>query len=419
MAAAALTSPEDEASRLTESNDNLLDIPERYQEVALTRADGGAIEDEPWFHGVLPRDESQRLLTSDGDYLVRVTFNRTTGEKQYVLSVMWTSQHKHLIIQKAPQSGWHFEGDSFPTIQHLIKHYRKTGQKVTRKSGAVIRTAISRPEWQLCNDDVTLEIQIGSGQFGEVFRGLLKSKNLCVAVKTCRDSLSEEMKKKFLQEAHILQQYSHPNIVRFIGIASQKHPVMIVMEYVSGGSLLAYLRKRGSKLKLKTLLRMCIDAAAGMKYLEQKQCLHRDLAARNCLVNDDQIVKISDFGMSREQEQYVVSASHTQIPIKWTAPEAITFGIYTSASDVWSFGILVWEVFSLGSLPYPGLTNLQARDKVDEGYRMPPPEGVPDSIYSLMLQCWQHEPRERPNFQDIHFQLTTVHDNLSQPQQQQ
>jgi len=152
---------------------------------------------------------------------------------------------------------------------------------------------------------------------------------------------------------------------------------------------------------------MCLDAAAGMQYLESKNCIHRDLAARNCLVGEKNTVKISDFGMSREEEEYTVSDGLKQIPIKWTAPEALNYGKYTSLCDVWSFGVLCWEIFSKGGTPYQGMTNTKAREMLDSGYRMPAPEGTPDEMYNLMLKCWNYEAESRPHFEEIHGKIET------------
>ncbi|KAL1132441.1 hypothetical protein AAG570_010396 [Ranatra chinensis] len=239
------------------------------------------------------------------------------------------------------------------------------------------------------------------GNFGDVYKGRLRATDQEVAVKMCRVTVAEEHKRKFLQEGRILKQYDHPNIVKLIGICVQKQPIMIVMEIVVGGSLLTYLRNNATTLTTKQMLKMCRDAAAGMSYLESKNCIHRDLAARNCLVGEDTIVKISDFGMSREEEEYIVSDGMKQIPIKWTAPEALNFGKYTSLCDVWSYGVLCWEIFAKGGTPYPGLTNSQARENIDAGYRMPPADGTPDVLYRLMLRCWDYQPENRPHFNQI------------------
>lgn len=357
------------------------------------------LEEELWFHGVLPREEVVRLLQNDGDFLVRETTRN--DEKQTVLSVMWGSP-KHFIVQLSPEGLFRFEGPAFETIQELILHQFQSGASVTSRSGAILRTPVLREKWELNNDDVELVEKIGRGNFGDVYKARLQPSNLAVAVKTCKVTLPDEQKKKFLQEGRILKQYEHPNIVRFIGICVQKQPIMIVMELVPGGSLLNYLRTNADKLSTKALLGMCQDAASGMEYLESKNCIHRDLAARNCLVGDTHIVKISDFGMSREEEEYIVSDGLKQIPIKWTAPEALNYGKYTSLCDIWSYGVLVWEIFSKGGTPYQGMTNTRARELIDSGYRMPAPEGTPDEVYQLMLRCWQYDPEDRPHFAEIH-----------------
>ncbi|XP_021919830.1 tyrosine-protein kinase Fer isoform X3 [Zootermopsis nevadensis] len=362
--------------------------------------------DEEWFHGVLPREEVVRLLTHEGDFLVRETTRN--DECQTVLSVCWGG-HKHFIVQTTAEGHFRFEGPAFPTIQELILHQYQSGLPVTGRSGAVLRKPILRERWELNNDDVVLLDKIGRGNFGDVYKAHLKTGKKEVAVKTCRMTLPDEHKKKFLQEGRILKQYDHPNIVKLIGICVQKQPIMIVMELVPGGSLLTFLRNHAGSLTQKQLLGMCRDAAAGMRYLESKNCIHRDLAARNCLVGYENIVKISDFGMSREEEEYIVSDGMKQIPIKWTAPEALNFGKYTSLCDVWSYGVLAWEIFSHGGTPYSGLSNSKAREKIDTGYRMPAPEGTPDEMYRLMLRCWEYEPENRPHFDQIFLVVDTLY----------
>ncbi|EAT33226.1 AAEL014512-PA, partial [Aedes aegypti] len=381
--------------------DNLLENSLSFfnQELFMTLSTNRPLYEEEWFHGVLPREEVVRLLRNEGDFLVRETTRN--DESQTVLSVCWNG-HKHFIVQTTAEGHYRFEGPAFPSIQELILHQYQSELPVTGRSGAVLRKPVLRERWELSNDDVILLDKIGRGNFGDVYKAKLKStKNTLVAVKTCRMTLPEEQKRKFLQEGRILKQYDHPNIVKLIGICVQKQPIMIVMELVSGGSLLMFLRKNAATMTQKQLMAMCRDAAAGMRYLESKNCIHRDLAARNCLIGNENIVKISDFGMSREEEEYIVSGGMKQIPIKWTAPEALNFGKYTSLCDVWSYGILVWEIFSRGDTPYSGLSNSRARERIDEGYRMPAPENTPPEMYRLMLKCWSYEPENRPHFDEI------------------
>ncbi|XP_068155772.1 tyrosine-protein kinase Fer isoform X2 [Drosophila tropicalis] len=367
--------------------------------LSLSLSTNRPLYEEEWFHGVLPREEVVRLLNNDGDFLVRETIRNE--ESQIVLSVCWNG-HKHFIVQTTGDGHFRFEGPPFPSIQELIMHQYHSELPVTVKSGAILRRPVCRERWELSNDDVVLLERIGRGNFGDVYKAKLKSTKQDVAVKTCRMTLPDEQKRKFLQEGRILKQYDHPNIVKLIGICVQKQPIMIVMELVLGGSLLTYLRKNSNALSTRQQMGMCRDAAAGMRYLESKNCIHRDLAARNCLVDLEHSVKISDFGMSREEEEYIVSDGMKQIPVKWTAPEALNFGKYTSLCDVWSYGILMWEIFSKGDTPYSGMSNSRARERIDTGYRMPTPENTPPEMYRLMLKCWAADAESRPHFDEIY-----------------
>ncbi|NXR28492.1 FES kinase, partial [Cinclus mexicanus] len=358
-----------------------------------------------WYHGAIPRSEVQELLTCSGDFLVR----ESQGKQEYVLSVLWDGQPRHFIIQTVNDM-FRLEGDSFPTIPLLIQHLLQSQQPITRKSGIVLARAVPKDKWVLNHEDVLLGERIGRGNFGEVFSGRLRADNTPVAVKSCRETLPPDLKAKFLQEARILKQYRHPNIVRLIGVCTQKQPIYIVMELVQGGDFLTFLRSEGPHLRVKELVKMTENAAAGMEYLESKHCIHRDLAARNCLVTERNTLKISDFGMSREEEDgiYASTGGMKQIPVKWTAPEALNYGRYSSESDVWSFGILLWEAFSLGAVPYANLSNQQTREAVEHGVRLDPPEQCPEEVYQLMQRCWEYDPHKRPSFSTIHQNLIAI-----------
>ncbi|XP_037656885.1 tyrosine-protein kinase Fer isoform X1 [Choloepus didactylus] len=363
------------------------------------------LAEQDWYHGAIPRIEAQDLLKQQGDFLVRESHGKP-GE--YVLSVYSDGQRRHFIIQFADNL-YRFEGTGFSNIPQLIDHHYTTKQVITKKSGVVLLNPIAKDKkWILNHEDVTLGELLGKGNFGEVYKGTLKDK-AAVAVKTCKEDLPQELKIKFLQEAKILKQYDHPNIVKLIGVCTQRQPIYIIMELIPGGDFLSFLRKKKDELKLKQLVKFSLDAASGMAYLESKNCIHRDLAARNCLVAENNVLKISDFGMSRQEDGGVYSSSGLkQIPIKWTAPEALNYGRYSSESDVWSFGILLWETFSLGVCPYPGMTNQQAREQVERGYRMSAPQHCPEDIFKIMLKCWDYKPENRPKFGELQKELAAI-----------
>ncbi|XP_078009213.1 tyrosine-protein kinase Fer isoform X3 [Phascolarctos cinereus] len=340
----------------------------------------------------------------------------TSMERKEKLSKFESLRHSIAGMIRSPKSMlgsssnlYRFEGTGFTNIPQLIDYHYTTKQVITKKSGVVLLNPVVKDKkWVLSHEDVTLGELLGKGNFGEVYKGTLKDKT-AVAVKTCKEDLPQELKIKFLQEAKILKQYDHPNIVKLIGVCTQRQPIYIIMELIPGGDFLSFLRKKKDELKPKQLVKFSLDAASGMAYLESKNCIHRDLAARNCLVGENNILKISDFGMSRQEDGGIYSSSGLkQIPIKWTAPEALNYGRYSSESDAWSFGILLWETFSLGVCPYPGMTNQHAREQVEQGYRMSAPHKCPEEIYKIMLKCWDYKPENRPKFSELQKELAAI-----------
>ncbi|PRP79204.1 tyrosine-protein kinase Fer [Planoprotostelium fungivorum] len=247
--------------------------------------------------------------------------------------------------------------------------------------------------------------KIGAGYFGEVFKGTWEGTP--VALKSTKNSSANRKSQdlRWKEEIALLQKLNHPNIVRLLGVyrPDEQHLYM-VLEYVCGGSLDMYLYHNFGELGDNALLRMVFDVAKGMTYLQTMGVLHRDLAARNLLIDGGGVVKISDFGMSRENGIY---NQHTKVlPFKWCAPEVIERGINTHKSDVWSFAVTTWEIYSQGHSPYPGMSNSDVLREVIQGdYRLPRPLRCPERVYDILLACWKREPGERMNFVGIYNAL--------------
>ncbi|XP_055007825.1 ephrin type-A receptor 4b isoform X2 [Boleophthalmus pectinirostris] len=262
--------------------------------------------------------------------------------------------------------------------------------------------------------NIRIERVIGAGEFGEVCSGRLRvqgKREIYVAIKSLKAGYSDKQRRDFLSEASIMGQFDHPNIIRLEGVVTKCKPVMIITEFMENGSLDTFLKKHDGQFTVIQLVGMLRGIASGMKYLSDMSYVHRDLAARNILVNSNLVCKVSDFGLSRVLEDDPEAAYTTRggkIPIRWTAPEAIAYRKFTSASDVWSYGIVMWEVLSYGERPYWEMSNQDVIKAIDEGYRLPAPMDCPVVLHQLMLDCWEKGRSERPKF----GQIVTILDKL-------
>ncbi|KHJ40862.1 MAM domain protein [Trichuris suis] len=274
---------------------------------------------------------------------------------------------------------------------------------------------------------VILTRALGQGAFGEVFEGTLIGlcpdiDGLPVAVKTLPEYASEQAQMDFHMEAVIMSKFQHRNIVQFHGVCFEKMPRFIVLELLAGGDLKTFLREsrpkegKPSDLEMFDLLQIALDVARGCKYLEENHFIHRDIAARNCLLttkSKSRVVKIADFGMARDiyRADYYRKGGKAMLPVKWMPPEAFLDGIFTSKTDVWSYGVLLWEIFSLGYMPYPGRGNQEVMQLVTAGGRLECPTGCPIKIYQVMTHCWNTISESRPNFDAIISRLEScMHD---------
>uniref|UniRef100_A0A8B9VDT2 Protein tyrosine kinase 2 n=1 Tax=Anas zonorhyncha TaxID=75864 RepID=A0A8B9VDT2_9AVES len=266
-------------------------------------------------------------------------------------------------------------------------------------------------DYEIQRERIELGRCIGEGQFGDVHQGVYMSPEnpaMAVAIKTCKNCTSDSVREKFLQEALTMRQFDHPNIVKLIGVITE-NPVWIIMELCTLGELRSFLQVRKYSLDLASLILYAYQLSMALAYLESKRFVHRDIAARNVLVSATDCVKLGDFGLSRYMEDSTYyKASKGKLPIKWMAPESINFRRFTSASDVWMFGVCMWEILMHGVKPFQGVKNNDVIGRIENGERLPMPPNCPPTLYSLMTKCWAYDPSRRPRFTELKAQLSTI-----------
>uniref|UniRef100_A0A673G7V2 Focal adhesion kinase 1 n=1 Tax=Sinocyclocheilus rhinocerous TaxID=307959 RepID=A0A673G7V2_9TELE len=282
-------------------------------------------------------------------------------------------------------------------------------------------TMPSTQDYEIQRDRIELGRCIGEGQFGDVHQGVYispENPSLSVAIKTCKNCTSDSVREKFLQEALTMRQFDHPHIVKLIGIITE-NPVWIIMELCTLGELRSFLQIRKYNLDLSTLILFAYQLSTALAYLESKRFVHRDIAARNVLVSSTDCVKLGDFGLSRYMEDSsYYKASKGKLPIKWMAPESINFRRFTSASDVWMFGVCMWEILMFGIKPFQGVKNNDVIGRIENGERLAMPQNCPPTLYSLMTKCWSYDPSKRPRFTELQTQLSTILDEEKAQQEE-
>ncbi|XP_047239829.1 ephrin type-A receptor 7-like isoform X2 [Girardinichthys multiradiatus] len=264
---------------------------------------------------------------------------------------------------------------------------------------------------ELDNQSIKIERIMHTGDFGEVCRGCLKlpsKRELPVAIKTLRAGCSDKQRRSFLSEAGILGQFDHGNIIRLEGVITTGNTMMIVVESMANGALDSFLRKHDGQLSVMQLMDMLTGVASGMKYLTEMGFVHKRLAAHKVLVNSNLTCKVSGFRPLQEDKiEVIYTTLHGgKSVVLWTAPEAIQYHRFSSASDVWSFGIVMWEVMSYGERPYWDMGTQDVIKAIEDGFRLPAPVNCPQHLHQLMLDCWQKERTERPSFSQIHSALS-------------
>ena len=268
-------------------------------------------------------------------------------------------------------------------------------------------------------ENITYISDLGEGNFGVVMKGeakdvVPKEPSTLVAIKVLKEGSNKDARNDFVKEAIHMNQFNHPNILKLLGVCFDKEPLCLLFEYMDLGDLNSYLRRAAvssshssSTLTVQQLTDMAVDIAAGLEYLALHHFVHRDLATRNCLINEKLLVKISDFGLSKDIycKDYYKLGEKSVMPIRWMPPEAILFSTFTTQSDIWSFGIVLWEIFSSGTQPYCALSNEEVVDRVTNGQILRCPSGCPKELYALMVNCWATEPKERPTATEVYAEL--------------
>lgn len=386
-------------------------IPGNY----VIKDDSTPQSQEWWFN--VDRHEADKVLllpgNASGTFLVRQG-KESTHDALSVLTIDKATQEpcvRHYRIKKMDDGGCYIAPTrQFSDLISLVEHYKSSDATglccILSQPCPRIRPPVLWRELEVKRDAVRLTAKLGQGCFGEVWKGKYR-KVVDVAVKTLKPgTMSSEA---FLEEAKIMHKLTHHRLVQLVAVVSASEPFFIITELMVNGSLLDFLHSdKGKELKLPHMIEMNEQIAEGMCYLESQNNIHRDLRAANILVGEHYDVKIADFGLARILDDDIYGGSqNTKFPIKWTAPEAANRHIFSIKSDVWSFGVLMYEIITLGRTPYPGMSGHEVLRMIENGGRMEKPRGppaVPDEYYNMMLKCWNQQPEERPTFESIfHF----------------
>ncbi|XP_060051930.1 focal adhesion kinase 1 isoform X19 [Erinaceus europaeus] len=361
---------------------------------------------------IRPQKEGERALPS----IPKLANSEKQGVRTHAVSMSGVSHCQHKVkkarrflplvfCSHEPPSADEISGDETDDYAEIIDE--EDTYTMPSKSYGIDEAR----DYEIQRERIELGRCIGEGQFGDVHQGIYMSPDnpvLAVAIKTCKNCTSDSVREKFLQEALTMRQFDHPHIVKLIGVITE-NPVWIIMELCTLGELRSFLQVRKYNLDLASLILYAYQLSTALAYLESKRFVHRDIAARNVLVSSNDCVKLGDFGLSRYMEDSTYyKASKGKLPIKWMAPESINFRRFTSASDVWMFGVCMWEILMHGVKPFQGVKNNDVIGRIENGERLPMPPNCPPTLYSLMTKCWAYDPSRRPRFTELKAQLSTI-----------
>nr|XP_033799791.1 tyrosine-protein kinase BTK [Geotrypetes seraphini] len=396
-------------------------IPSNY--ITETR---DPLEMHEWYSKNMTRSQAEQLLkeeSKEGGFIVR----DSSKAGKYTVSVFAKSAMepqgliRHYVVCQSAQNQYYLAEkhlhDSIPEL--IMYHQHNAAGLISRLKYPVSSRSKSAPStaglgygsWEIDPKDLTFLKELGNGQFGVVKYGKWRGQYE-VAVKMIKEGCMSE--DEFIDEAKVMMNLSHEKLVQLYGVSTKERPIFIITEYMANGCLLNFLRETRRRLLPSELLEICKDVCEAMEYLESKQFLHRDLAARNCLVNESGTVKVSDFGLSRYvlDDEYTSSVG-SKFPVRWSPPEVLLYSKFSSKSDVWAFGVLIWEVYTLGKMPYERFNNSDTADHVTKGLRLYRPQLASERVYAIMHSCWHEKPDERPAFKILLSNILDLTDEES------
>ncbi|CAJ0590722.1 unnamed protein product [Cylicocyclus nassatus] len=407
-----------------------------------------SVKHEDYFHGFMPKEQTIDLVIKVGDFLVRQAVRaeaKSFAAEHFIITVRKREQSRDMLIERKDKTEEEIEEErrtrdenelrhipikysrraklyyvrlfGFTLVSGLIEYHRRNHIPLD-EDGTIIKRAVKRADWQLNHEQIVKTKKLGDGAFGDVYKGLLRCgliESKEVAIKTILGTISTEENEKLFREAMLMKRLVHPNVVMLIGVASNEEPVMIVMEFAPGGSVLdAVQGKPGPSIYIR--IKYCHGAALGLQYLSSQGIIHRDVAARNCLIGKNDVAKISDFGLSIVGTQKKEKALK-KVPVRYLAPETLKQREYTVKTDVWSFGVFMWEVFHDGKEPYAEKNAKEVRKYVLSGNTLEnESDHYPQHMWSITVSCFASDPQSRPNFDSIAAQIWTGIDEFKERQ---